>query len=442
MRHLRRALAATGVALAVVVPAAAGSVTAAPSPAPAAPGTASPAAPGTIVQEGGPLAVPSGEEGPVTTRLTVSLPPGVTGPLRGERVTFRAEPGMPGARPGEMVTSTCAVNGGAFRSCPWGSPDPETVQGTWLVLDLPPAEVPAGSSTVTYDITVDVPSGLERLGRLSSTVELRHGTGTVAASGPLTFDFVRGTPEASRRASLHARDRDGVLWQYDATGRTDTLLKARKRVGGGWGVYTAITELERTTAAGAGNLAARDRDGVLWFHRGRGPVSSGPFEPRRRVGGGWNAYTSIVGMPDGSLLARDRDGVLWRYPRTSMADHPFGSRVRVGGGWNAYTSIVAFGDGLVARTADGGLWRYERAEGGEPAVPFAPRRAVGGGWNAFTALAGAGPVGGHDTSLAARTGDGRLVVYGVVRWGDRNRYSEPYHPRPAGWGWNIYDLIV
>ncbi|WP_411110148.1 hypothetical protein [Streptomyces sp. c-19] len=438
MRHLRRVLVATGAVLAVAT----APVAAAPAPAPTAtapPASAADAAvePGTIVQEGGPLTVPSGEEGPVTTRFTVTLPPGVTGPLRGTRLAFEAGTSRPEDRPGLRFGSTCAVNGGAFAPCAWTSPDPETVVETWLVLDLPGAEVPAGSSTVTYDITVDVPSGLEWLGDLSATLELGDATGVVAR-GEVGLRIVPGTPEAWRRSSLHARDRAGVLWQYDATGRDDTLLAPRSRVGGGWNVYTAITKLDRTTVArNTGDLVARDRDGVLWYYQGGGRDNA-PFEARVRIGGGWNVYTRIVGLPGGDLVARDRDGVLWWYEGSGLARGKFTPRVRIGGGWNAYTSIVSFGEGLVAHTAAGRQWRYEKSDDWDPSVPFKPRREVGGGWNGYSALAGMGLV-VQDPSLAARTKDGKLFVYGVDRWGGN---SDPYDPRPAGWGWNIYDLLV
>ncbi|MFE2554474.1 tachylectin-related carbohydrate-binding protein [Streptomyces sp. NPDC059352] len=437
MRQLRRVLVATGAVLAVATTLVA--ATPAPAPATAPPASAADVAvePGTIVQEGGPLTVPAGEEGPVTTRLTVTLPPGGTGPLRGTRLAFTAEARQPGARPGLQFSSTCAVNGGAFAPCAWASPDPETVEETWLVLDLPGAEVPAGSSTVTYDITVDVPSGMEWLDALSATLELGDATGVVAR-GDVGLRIVPGTPEAWKRSSLHARDRAGVLWQYDATGRGDTLLAPRKRVGGGWNVYTAITKLDRTTAArNTGDLVARDRDGVLWYYQG-GLRDDAPFEARVRIGGGWNTYTRIVGLPGGDLVARDRDGVLWWYEGSGLARWKFSPRVRIGGGWNAYTSIVSFGDGLVAHTATGRQFRYEKSDDWDPSVPFEPRREVGGGWNRYTALAGMGLV-LDDPSLAARTADGKLFVYGVDRW---NGNSDPYRPRPAGWGWNIYDTLV
>ncbi|MFE5945188.1 hypothetical protein [Streptomyces sp. NPDC056480] len=432
---LRRALVATGVVLA----AAATPVAAAPAPAPepAARTAVAAAEPGTIVQEGGPLTVPAGGH-PVTTRLTVTLPPG-TGTLYAQRVAFKAA-GDTESRPAEQFTSTCSVNGEPAMPCDWSSPDPETVDGTWLVLDLPGASVRTGSSTVTYDITVAVTEGMEWLSRLDATVELQDVDGPVAR-GEMALVIVPGAIEARPRSSLHARDRDGVLWQYDATGRADAPFAKRKRIGGGWNVYTAVTKLDRTTAEpNKGAMVARDRNGVLW-HYASSVRPGAPFEPRERIGGGWNVYTSIVGLTGGDLVARDRDGVLWFYEgrghgRTGA--YTFHPRVRVGGGWNAYTSLASFGDGLVAHTAAGRQFRYERSDDPDPSTPFEPRREVGGGWNRYTALAGLGLV-IESPSLAARTADGKLVVYGVDRWKGN---SDPYRPRPVGGGWNLYDLLV
>ncbi|MCX5226328.1 tachylectin-related carbohydrate-binding protein [Streptomyces sp. NBC_00233] len=432
--HAQLALAATLVA--GIAPMAFGGAAAVAAPVTVRTGTT--AEPGTVVQEGGRLTVPAGR-GPVTTRLTVTLPPGTTGPLRSARITFQAA-GDTESRPSEQFTSTCSVNGGAAASCAWFSPDPETVDGTWLVLDLPAAEVPAGTSTVTYDITVAVTEGMEWLSRLSGTVELHDATGPVAR-GNMALDIVPGTIEAWHRSSLHARDRDGVLWQYDATGRADAPFAKRKRVGGGWNVYTAITKLDRTTAErNEGALVARDRNGVLWYYPGNRRPDA-PFKPRERVGGGWNVYTSIVGLSGGDLVARDRTGVLWFYegrgPGVTGA-YAFHPRVRVGGGWNAYSAIASFGEGLVAHTAAGRQFRYEKSDDRGPSAPFKPRREVGGGWNRYTALTGMGLV-LEDPSLAARTADGKLVVYGVDRWKGN---SDPYRPRPVGGGWNIYDTLV
>jgi hypothetical protein len=40
-------------------------------------------------------------------------------------------------------------------------------------------------------------------------------------------------------------------------------------------------------------------------------------------------------IPD--VLARDRSGVLWLYPRTATSWQP---RVRVGGGWNTIDALL------------------------------------------------------------------------------------------------------
>ncbi|MBD0709801.1 MULTISPECIES: hypothetical protein [unclassified Streptomyces] len=446
MGNTRALLVTAGVLLAALIPLGPGG-TALADPLPAA-GPARAAAegktaavePGRIVQEGGPLAVPAGEEGPVTTRLTVHLPPGTTGRLRprslGFRGPFREEQG----RPAQLFTSTCAVNGGPFETCEWQSPDPDVIEETWLTLYLPDIQVPQGASTVTYDITVDVPSNALWLGRLAGILELGDGSGLVA-TGEVVFQLLPGTPEASDRAMLHARDRDGVLWQYEATGLARPLLKPRTRVGGGWNVYTALAKPGGGNADAFGRMVARDRAGILWIYEGTLHPSR-PFAPRERVGGGWNVYTSIVGLANGGLVARDRAGVLWYYEGNGPSRPAFSPRVRVGGGWNVYTGITSYGSGLVARTADGRQWRYERTEGVRPPVPFTPRRLVGGGWNDFTLLAGTGTVGQEGPSLAARAKDGALWMYGAARWGDHLQYTEPAHPRRVGGGWNVYDLIL
>ncbi|MFH8577455.1 hypothetical protein [Streptomyces zaomyceticus] len=89
--------------------------------------------------------------------------------------------------------------------------------------------------------------------------------------------------------TLHARDRSGVLWRYEGTSDVRRPFAARKRVGGGWNAYTTVTPLRSTTAGGEGDLVARDRNGVLWYYRGTGDPGA-PFAPRERVGGGWNTY--------------------------------------------------------------------------------------------------------------------------------------------------------
>ncbi|MFJ5550001.1 FG-GAP repeat domain-containing protein [Streptomyces sp. NPDC093225] len=103
------------------------------------------------------------------------------------------------------------------------------------------------------------------------------------------------------------------------------------------------------TGDGRADLVARDRSGVLWLYEATGS-SSRPFVGKVKVGGGWNAYASIIrgndltGDGKADLVARDGAGVLWLYPGTGKAAAPFLKRVRVDGGWKSYAAVVGVGD--------------------------------------------------------------------------------------------------
>ncbi|MFF9848048.1 hypothetical protein [Streptomyces litmocidini] len=432
MRHTTRTflVAASTLLAALVLPAAGGATAlAAPLAAPAASEQTS----GTVVQRDGTLRVPAGEEGPATTYFRAALPAGTTGTVKARLLLSDLTwppPGSDDHLPSELYGKSwsCSVNGGAFVDCPYG--------GEGLV--LPDTQA---APFLTYAVRVDADSWSGDDRPLSGSFDVTDTTGRRIATGRAGFAFYPGIPEAPYRTVLHARDRSGVLWQYEGTGKTATPLKPRQRVGGGWGGYTALTRLDTPTAEGRGDLVARDADGVLWYYRGSGDLSA-PFRPRVRIGGGWNAYTSLTGISTG-LLARDRDGVLWHYRRVADAplSAPFAPRVRVGGGWNAYTSLTSstfLSSTVLARDTGGVLWSYRSSWSSDPAVPLEPRRRVGGGWNGYTALVGTGDLGFHTSpDLLARDRDGRLWLY------EGNHDGVPGATRTAvGRGWNIYDLLA
>ncbi|MFH8716472.1 hypothetical protein [Streptomyces zaomyceticus] len=444
MTRMRTAVVAAALVAALAPVTFGGPAAFAASPAVTAAGTA--AEVGTVVQEGGRLTVPAGEEGPVTLRFTATLPAGVKGPVTAsfELDTWLTE-GEAGSSPvsQDVIRSGCAVNGVSYGECAWHMPyyppvlnDPPTRPS----LDLP--AVPA-AETLTYTVTLDADRTATILGRLRALVELRDSAGATVAQGALGLDFVAGTPSAERRGAVHARDKDGVLWRYEATGDVSRPFAPRKRVGGGWDAYTAVVPITTATADGRGDLVARDKAGVLWYYQGTGKPSA-PFAPRQRVGGGWNAYTALVGVGDGGLVARDRDGVLWRYERKYNV--PYGPRQRVGGGWNTYTALTMSGayDGALGRDKDGVLWKYDRL-GPVPSPPFKQRQRVGGGWNTYTAIAGTAELGRDEyPDLVARDGAGKLWLYqGVRKLLPDGRYSLLPGPTRTlvGGGWNTYDLI-
>ncbi|MER5966415.1 hypothetical protein [Streptomyces sp. NPDC002057] len=415
-------------ALTVVTTVGATAATAAPTP----PVTATAAAAtGTVVQEGGPLVVASGEEGAVTTRVKVALSHYTGGRMKA-RLLLPTQPYEAGnERPSyDTVTSTCAVDGGAFQPCSWDSP--------YNVAPLPEVSTQAGeSTTLAYDIRVDATTSAAFLGTVTATLEVTDEAGRVTDRGPVSFRFVKGTPEAYLRTTVLARDTSGVLWQYESSGRADKPLKARARIGGGWNAYTAIVPVTNRNAAGQGDLMARDKDGVLWYYEGSGNTAA-PFKPRARVGGGWNQYTALTGHATG-LLARDRSGKVWRYAFTGADDPAYALEGRrdMGDGWNIYTAIAGQAQGYdpVARDKDGVLWAYASRFPG-----FYPRTRVGGGWNAYNSLAWTGTLTGSGANLIARDASGKLWAYDSVY---RDSRLVPVSTRKQiGYGWGIYNTIL
>ncbi|MFE3072385.1 hypothetical protein [Streptomyces sp. NPDC059247] len=406
----------------------------------AGPGTA--AEVGTVVQEGGRLRIPTGLEGPVTLRLKVTLPAGVTGPVKADiGLPVRSFPPA-GPNPGRLAAallSTCAVNGGTFSTCAWDPAAWDDESYPYPVrLKLPDTEA---APTLTYQVTIDTSSDQAWVGSLDAPVQLKDSTGAVVAKGTAGLDFVLGTPEGRYIGALHARDKNGVLWRYDGTARTDRPFFPRKKVGGGWNIYTAVVPIVNPRGDGTGELVARDKAGVLWYYRGTNNPEA-PFAPRVRVGAGWDIYTSLVGRGNGTLVARDKSGVLWNYERDSRGRVLFQPRKKVGGGWNIYNSVIGYGGGPLARDKAGVLWKYGETYGSGPeGYPFRRPVKVGAGWNTYTALAGTADLGQRDylDDVVARDRTGKLWLYQGVQ---KNGAVVPGSVRtPVGGGWNIYDLM-
>ncbi|MEU3600259.1 hypothetical protein ABZ714_16305 [Streptomyces sp. NPDC006798] len=418
-RRTRTALVLATALLAGIAPVALGGSAAVAAP----PLTAEPAAQaGTVVQQGGTLMVPSGTEGPVTTRVTVTQETATTGQLKARLIVPWFEWNLPSESRFDLhVTPSCAVDGGDFQSCSW-----DTVGGARL-------PVTAAAKTVTYDIRIDAGYYASHLSEFPVTLEVTAEDGTVVASGPVTFNFFPGTPEPEVRTTILARDKTGNLWQYENTGRADKPLSARKRVGWGWDVYTSITGLNYRTATGRGDVVARDKQGVLWIHRGSGNPES-PFKPRERVGGGWNQYDAIFAGA-GHLNARDKDGNLWRYDATypdretgTVPTKPFHDRRKIGFSWHIYNLIAGESTGYsaVARDKAGALWSYRHESHG-----YGPRVRMAGNGNGYDAMLWTRDFHGADRSnLVVRDKQGRL-------W---NKHAAD-GSQQLGWGWDIYNAI-
>ncbi|MER5737957.1 VCBS repeat-containing protein [Streptomyces sp. NPDC002262] len=178
-----------------------------------------------------------------------------------------------------------------------------------------------------------------------------------------------------------ARDKDGVLWLYDVTG---SGTQPRQRIGGGWNTYTQLAGGSDLDGDGRPDLVATDKAGALWFYRNTGNVAA-PFAARKKIGtGGWGIYNRITatgnigGAAAGDLVARDKDGVLWLY--LGKGDGTFAARKQIGGGWNAYTDTIGIGDANYDGRPDLFAYgpnktAYFYAGTGDYRKPFGPRVA-------------------------------------------------------------------
>ncbi|GHJ96146.1 hypothetical protein SNE510_56650 [Streptomyces sp. NE5-10] len=177
-----------------------------------------------------------------------------------------------------------------------------------------------------------------------------------------------------------ARDKDGVLWLYDVTPGSGT--QPRQRVGSGWNTYTHLTGGSDLDGDARPDLVAVDKAGALWFYKNTGNVAA-PFAARKKIGtGGWGIYNRITATGDiggaaaGDLVARDKDGVLWLY--LGKGDGTFAARKQIGGGWNAYTDTIGIGDGNYDGRPDLFAYgpnktAYFYAGTGDYRKPFGPR---------------------------------------------------------------------
>ncbi len=305
--------------------------------------------------------------------------------------------------------------------------------------------VPGDYFSSTYNAV-----GTRVVGKTNLFVPIRfnHRLGWVKAADIKEVTTKAAVPTTDRY-NVIARDKSGVLWQYQGTGSGTAPFLTRYRVGDGWGVYNAITPMTALRADGTGDIVARDKDGVLWYYKATGNPSK-PFATRLKVGGGWGVYNKLLGARDMNadgrpdLIARDASGVLWLYTNTGATPNPFATRVKVGGGWNVYNELISTGDmtgdgrpDLIARDTAGYLWLYKNT-GGSP-NPYATRAKVGGGWGVYNVMVGPSDLDKDGKpDLIARDGSGNLWFYK-----NTNGYPNPYAPRVSvGGGWGIYDLIV
>ncbi|MFH8838724.1 FG-GAP repeat domain-containing protein [Streptomyces sp. NPDC017868] len=142
-------------------------------------------------------------------------------------------------------------------------------------------------------------------------------------------------------------DAAGVLWVHPGTGNAQKPFGTRVKIGGGWQVYDKLAGGSDLTGDGRADLVATDKSGVLWLYKGTGYLTA-PYASRQEIGTNWGIYNqltatgNLAGNKAGDLVARDKDGVLWLY--LGKGDGTFATRVKIGAGWNQYSQLVGVGD--------------------------------------------------------------------------------------------------
>ncbi|MFG2643265.1 FG-GAP repeat domain-containing protein [Streptomyces sp. NPDC048370] len=189
------------------------------------------------------------------------------------------------------------------------------------------------------------------------------------------------------------RYKDGPLW-YGWIDEAGDGLYHKKQVGTGWNIYTTVLSPGTLGGAPEADLIGLDKAGVLWGYLAH---PDGSLTARFRIGGGWEQYTQLAGQGDLSgdgkadIVARDTSGTLWLYKGTGDYKAPFEPRTRIGGGWNTYDRLLSVGDldidgrsDLIARKPNGDLFRYS-GTGDAQAVYKAPVK-IGYGFQIYDLL--------------------------------------------------------
>jgi hypothetical protein len=220
-------------------------------------------------------------------------------------------------------------------------------------------------------------------GGMAGRVRLGGGWQTrdvVLATGDLDGDDVHDV--------LAREPRTGNLWFYPGNGAGG--LRAGRVVSGGWNAMNALLSPGDWNGDGRADLLARNRaEGVLYLYPGNG---AGGFGARVRLGGGWGVMTALAATGDldqnGTVdfLARRQDGSLLLYSGSGSGKLAAGLPLRIGGGWQVMTALTGPGDwdgdalpDLLARRSDGSLMLYPGTGTG---VFDAPVR-LGGGWGSY-----------------------------------------------------------
>lgn len=269
----------------------------------------------------------------------------------------------------------------------------EAIRGLGLRSSWFKPVVPASARSFPRDLTGDGKADLVAVDAATGHLRLSAGSGASSFGAPTTVNtsdwrvmrkvFTAGAWDTDRLSDVMAVWPDGTLWAYAA--RSGGGLASGVKVGSGWGVFDAVFPVgdfdgDRCTDV----LARRSDNGELWLYRSD---CAGTFVAKRKVGTGWGPFTAVLSPGDvtgdgkADVLARTSAGVLRLYPGNGRGG--WLTARNVSSGWQVYDTIVSPGDldgdgrsELVVRGTDGTLYQYRSTGSGT----FHPRQQIGTGW--------------------------------------------------------------
>ncbi|MFF2780868.1 FG-GAP repeat domain-containing protein [Streptomyces sp. NPDC058052] len=358
-----------------------------------------------------------------------------------------------------------------------------TTAGTSTDLDL----VPLGDQNGTGKpevLSVSATGALRLYGDASSTTGALRWTGY----GWNIYNkvFSPGDVDGDGRADVMARQHNGDLYFYRATGTPTAPFAGRVKVGPGWSAYDQLVGLGDNDGDGKGDLLARTPSGQVYFYGSTGDRTA-PFKPRKALATGWQVYNQIVAVDDrnldgrADLFARDLNGTLWAY--YGRGNGTFTARAQAGTAWNKVEQFGGAGNVpsvgktlFMARDKAGTLFWYRGLNNGRLAAReqvsdtggwagadislsyaldgntlpdllyvyqghlynTSNKEDLGGGWQVYNRLVGPGDLSGDGKSdLLARDTSGVLYLY------RGNGAGTGFASRVrVGSGWNAYNQIL
>ncbi|MGG5257965.1 FG-GAP-like repeat-containing protein [Phycicoccus avicenniae] len=270
--------------------------------------------------------------------------------------------------------------------------------------------------------------------------------GTFDGSSPgfqgfdLRTPFSAGSSDfgGSANHDIIARSSTGVLYSYPLSADLNQDFEPRGRIGSGWNVMRQVVTIGDLNGDRHGDLVAVDSSGNLWFYPGRGGFA---MASRVKIGTGWSSY-AVLGTGDfdgdgrADLIARDSAGRLWLYPGSGTGGVL--PRRQIGSGWSIFNAIIGPGDwnydgrtDLLARDRSGVLYLYP----GNGSGGFGTRSVLGRGWDARFGFA-AVEVWGGVNALFTKTSTGQLLDYDSVGDGVMNSN----YVFLVGTGWSSYTI--